>query len=872
MIKKNKRYAKRLFLFGFFVVFMLGNVSAADTEDKLFKKLQDRYLKKLVNTMLRNQKKPLDVLPRLVPEIKKNIRIDEKLFKSMMSNVLSAKNVTISDEGFHGHELQSRDNVPFRFEGGKVVISARLVDAPESHFFFYMTFMKIYSGLHPDLLENPNVISIGICALLAQEYTYGTTLALLPRFLEETALANLLYCYDKELIRLPFDKNNFDLPAFKSRVTHALGTFLSLRPGHTDSLFFADKKFEIQSLLRNLKPGVLKQFCKKIDKEIHHLTVRFIIYNALFKHFGKDISRRHSRDLLKAFREELKIRYGAIPSRLHDLRFEKSTFSSLFQFIYNGSTVIARKLKAAGLETLDLDNRRGIKEKKDKIIDIVKKEKQLKPLLELIPLKGIEFAMKDDNTSILGFQWQIGRKTTTRSDFEFINVEFERRPVPQKKPPVIDKKKKKKPVPVKKDIKTKIKTSKKGPLGKKGKLKKGKEKSKKKYRKPKKTPKKPRVKKKRKIRKKKVVRVRKLRKIKKKKKGNKGRKEKTNLIKVTIKPSRVKHPISNKPKPKPKIAQQVVLEQTKLPRGWKEREIHLQRDDLQAIRTLPAVNPVKFNLTKESFSRLPRDKKWELIRFIKHFVHLGDSETEQLRRGNLLSQLADGYLESYARQREAFLKYHDIRVLRHMIQKFIFLSNISYVFGNTSNVNVLNQDILEITLRTVLLLNGSKFEGYTYFADLKNSLLYLLKFIQDMKYFHNQEGAGSAGYKGVTVGISQTLCRFVKERLSAINRSINDKSVELAIDDVVGENKINLRNLVSQLDKLKDEVRRSLQTGTGQSPFQQPCTCKSYDSQLYNCRMLADDHIITETGDKKDAFQNCFSRYFSLEDTRMFLD
>jgi hypothetical protein len=312
---------------------------------------------------------------------------------------------------------------------------------------------------------------------------------------------------------------------------------------------------------------------------------------------------------------------------------------------------------------------------------------------------------------------------------------------------------------------------------------------------------------------------------------------------------------------------QVVLMHTQLPYGWKKQEIRMKSDDLQAIKTLQAVNGIKFNLTNGSFARLPGNKKDELLRFIGYYVYLEGDQLEQLRQGDLLLQLARGYLNSYLKQKEAYLEYHDIRILRHMIQKFVFLSYISHLFGNKENVKTLNQDILEISLRTILLGNASNYKGYRYFADLKNSLLYLLKYIQDMKYFYDNGSPGSGSYADVTIGISKELCGFVKERLTAINLLIGDKPVKISIHEVVGEKKINLRNLVSQLDKLKVIFKPG-----DQLFFQRICDCTTYNSQLYNCLLFADSHVITGTGSEKYNFDECFERYFSLQETKISLE
>ncbi len=141
-----------------------------------------------------------------------------------------------------------------------------------------------------------------------------------------------------------------------------------------------------------------------------------------------------------------------------------------------------------------------------------------------------------------------------------------------------------------------------------------------------------------------------------------------------------------------------------------------------------------------------------------------------------------------------------------------------------------------------------------------------------MKYFYDNGSPGAGSYADVTIAISQKLSRFVKERLTAINLLIGDKPVKISIHEVVGEKKINLRNLVSQLDKLKEIFNPNWRRAREQLLFQRICDCTTYNSQLYDCRLFADSHVIIGTGDEKYAFDDCFKRYFSLQDTKISLE
>ncbi len=316
-----KGFFCRLVFPGFMWIWLFMNSMAVVAQESAFRKLQDQYLK-LATALLRNQE--FQVLPRYVNKIPKNIEISEELFKKMLSRPLSGENVSIDNSIFSKQELESQDYVPFKIERDRLIVSEKILDAHESQFFFYMTFMKIYSGLHSSILKNPNIFATGICALIAQEFTYNSTLAVLPRFFDETALANLLYLYDPEILQMPFDRN-FNQSEFKSRVTSTLQKFSNIDESTIDSLFQVKENFEIDDILCRISPGRLNDFCSKINKEIHHLTVRFIIYNALQQCFSEDIARMQlTKSLVDAFREELKIRYGDIPPYFNDMRIEKN--------------------------------------------------------------------------------------------------------------------------------------------------------------------------------------------------------------------------------------------------------------------------------------------------------------------------------------------------------------------------------------------------------------------------------------------------------------------------------------------------------------------------------------------------------------------
>ncbi len=302
----------------------------------------------------------------------------------------------------------------------------------------------------------------------------------------------------------------------------------------------------------------------------------------------------------------------------------------------------------------------------------------------------------------------------------------------------------------------------------------------------------------------------------------------------------------------------------KPPDRWREQRIHLDEDDRNAIKALNPANRVKFNFTHASFSNLNGNKRKEILRFIRYFE---DFDKEQLFREDILLRFTQEVLNAYDKQKSKFLENPNIAVLRHMIQKFLFLSYISDAFGFDENVKNLNRDILEISLRTIFSYRGSEYEGYHYFADLKNTLVSLLKFIQDMAYFYHNPG--KQNYADITIEISQNLKDFVNTRLTRINVGLKDPSYAIAVHEVVsGENKINLRNLIAQLDKIKYKMNPGAQQRSPLGFLQKKWDCRSYDLQIYDCILFADQHVITESDKITDAFGNCFSQYFSLQDMK----
>jgi len=144
LIGKN-RLATVICLACLFIAF-IANPSAAQ-QALIFAKLQERYFV-LVTTLLRTEPPEL---PRYFVELKKNFEIDSSLFLSILSRPLSSQNVRIENAGFTDQELKSQDYIPFKIGAGRVTISTRITEAPESQFYFYMTFMKVYSGLNPGL-------------------------------------------------------------------------------------------------------------------------------------------------------------------------------------------------------------------------------------------------------------------------------------------------------------------------------------------------------------------------------------------------------------------------------------------------------------------------------------------------------------------------------------------------------------------------------------------------------------------------------------------------------------------------------------------------------------------------------------------------
>ena len=672
--------------------------------------------------------------------------------------------------------------------------------------------------------------------MLAQEFTYRSSLAILPRFFDETALANLLYCYDPELIRLPFAPN-FNLEIFKDSVKSALSKFANI--ASVDELFKMKDGFEIESILSKALSDKVPQLYEMIDNRIQNLTLRFSLYNGLPRPPSAQTNPnlRLNQKLMEAFFNELRIRYGSVPqSRLIDLRFEKNSFGALFQFIYNNSSVIADSLKSRGLAVLRLDDPELVERHKKTILTVMEQEKQLAPLLTLLGQPNIVLRKKTDNINVLGLQWSIERLTTTpRRDLEFIHVEFVGQPIPRPEQAIAEiglsgggDKKEKFPIDGGPVVKSKPSSRKSG-----------------RFSPPLPVPKEP---------------------------SSSGIGE----GEIGIGKGKIGEGEGPKPIPAPEkvLVQAADLAKTKPPDHWQRKLINLSKDDVEVIKAFDVRSRVAFNLTPASFSMLNKPKA-EFLRFIKHFIEVeerrGRNSDEILQ--SALPLLAQETWSAYLGERDQFLRQPEIRILRHMMQKFIFLSYISNAFNNAANVSVLNQDILEMSLRTILSKDGAEYDGYEFFVDLKNSLAYLLKYIQDLQFFyHNAE---KRRYGDITIEVSPSLIAFMRERFAAINTAIGDESLKIAGDEAIVSQKINLRNLITQLEKIKYTPAVPALTARGETLFQpeDPCDCDAHSLRIYECVLFADGHVIVSDEDNAAAkFDDCFSKYFALDETKKMVE
>ena len=788
-----------------------------------FEKLQDQYLGLATGLVY---SKPSEV-PGYAKELPKNIQIDNQWFFNMIGETLSSEDVVVDDGAFSRQELRRQDNIPFKITGRTMIVSAKIHHAPESQFYFYMTFMKVYAGLHPSLQQQPNVLTTGICALLAQEFTYRSTLAVLPRFAEEATLANLIHLYDPEVARMPFE-DNFDLGTFKSRLNGALAHFTDIS---AERLLSMKEGFTLETVLGRAHPEQLEALRKDADSLMRHLTLRYTLYNALQErqHCEPAALARVSQRLTDAFFNELATRYGRRPvGRLPDLRFEKNTFGVLFQFVYNSSTVIPDTLRAKGLNRLRLDDPVLVAQHEAAILAAMQQEAQLEPLLSLLGLPEVVLREKTSDVNVLGFQWALGRKITSGRDRERIDIEFDGRPVralagnplnpssvgnPGENPSLGGA-----GVP---GGKTRDKREPGGQQNPRGVTSGGV------------NPTRP---------------------------SGQGR---TRIGDTPSDKGDKESPTKLNPDRLGQYVQEANLTRLTPPDAWGKNPIHLTPEDLDAIRALDGgVRQISFGFSDAAVKHLNKREREELLRFLTHFVDYSSYRDPSLEE--LLPPLTRATLSAYLSQRDSLLRRPDIRIVRHLIRKFVFLTYVAHVFNLDQTMNVLNQDMLEITLRTMLSQHNAEYEGYEHFADLGNTLVYALKYTQDMRYFYRNTGA--RGYEEVTLGVTQNLADYLRARIPVINGAIGQPSLHIALNEVLTGRQVNLRNLIIQLEKIK--YTAAVPSRSEQTPFQKPCSCQTPSLNVYHCQLLADEHVVTGPNNAQNRFGPCFGKFFALNDTK----
>jgi len=188
-------------------------------------------------------KRPLLLARILSQDIDSFLDIDEQrvqqhfqgLDESVLNRILRKWNLPSLD-------LDEYISIPFYVESKpgegrkpvevRFVVSDKILGAPISSRLYYTSLLRAYSALPSDLKTNPSGWSHGLCSLIAQDFSYRSSLAACPDLEVETAIAALLFDKNENVLwdAFPSEEKRFDSSAYNAGLRTSISAVGSESP------------------------------------------------------------------------------------------------------------------------------------------------------------------------------------------------------------------------------------------------------------------------------------------------------------------------------------------------------------------------------------------------------------------------------------------------------------------------------------------------------------------------------------------------------------------------------------------------------------------------------------------------------------------